>query len=473
TAESDVLWSAFPMDHYMERAMQEPWYTCFDPVSRQVECSALHFLNSKNGKSNPLVTCKQNIYDINNPTRKIGEIMVHMSVENLQKNLQPIFEATGETVLFNRKTDEIICKSFSADTENQAAAYLAAAPADFIDNPSGTRPFGDGYITWKHLDSFGWSILTYCSRQDMTAETGTLILFFCFFIPLTVLVSGFACSIIIRTLMQPLGKLSDAMQHFAEGDMETRVQIDTGDEFEQLSERFNEMVLQIDSLMRKQRDDEKIRKKFEFDMLMSRIHPHFLYNTLHSATYLAGKAGAEDCVQMLRALILMLQDGMGIYDDRICDTLEHEIAIVDAYCLIQNYRYKDKFQITYELSPEAMQATLAKNILQPLVENSIFHGIAPMSENGLIELSAEVVDGHLQIYLCDNGVGMDEATLNRLRTGSASSGASSVHAIAVQSIRDRLEYLYPREYVFEVYSEVGKGTTWNIELPYQRGDKSE
>ncbi|MEG1943133.1 MAG: hypothetical protein RR049_04885 [Angelakisella sp.] len=176
---------------------------------------------------------------------------------------------------------------------------------------------------------------------------------------------------------------------------------------------------------------------------------------------------------MLRALILMLQDGMGIYDDRICDTLEHEIAIVDAYCLIQNYRYKDKFQITYELSPEAMQATLAKNILQPLVENSIFHGIAPMSENGLIELSAEVVDGHLQIYLCDNGVGMDEATLNRLRTGSASSGASSVHAIAVQSIRDRLEYLYPREYVFEVYSEVGKGTTWNIELPYQRGDKSE
>lgn len=201
-------------------------------------------------------------------------------------------------------------------------------------------------------------------------------------------------------------------------------------------------------------------------MLMSKIHPHFLYNTLNSVIYLARRDHNQDIEKMVQSLILILQDGMAAYSGKSCAMLKEELEVVSAYCVIQNYRYKDKVSVSIEVPDELTTAYVPKNILQPLVENSIYHGIAPMEENGSVEILAEQREDMLDLWVIDTGIGMDEEELKGLEQNGK--GHSGVHSIGIKSIRERLEYLYPEHYSFEIYSEKGKGTTILISVPYQK-----
>ena len=92
-------------------------------------------------------------------------------------------------------------------------------------------------------------------------------------------------------------------------------------------------------------EDEKIRKKLKFDMMISKIHPHFIYNTLNSVIVMARRGGNQEVVDMVRALILILQDGMAVHEDLLMDTIARERSVIEAYVTIQNYRYKQKFSV--------------------------------------------------------------------------------------------------------------------------------
>ena len=234
-----------------------------------------------------------------------------------------------------------------------------------------------------------------------------------------------------------------------------------------MSCHFNDMVESIEEHVRQKIQDERIKKKIKFDMLMSKIHPHFLYNTLSSVIYLARRNGDKDIETMVKSLILILQDSMAAYEGQITAPLSKELGIVEAYGAIQSYRYKDKYEIIYNISPEVREASIPKNI-QPLVENAIYHGIAPSEEPGVVEISAEPEDGRLRICVSDTGIGMDEEMCRRLMNG-VESRDGGVHSIGMSSIRDRLEYLYGDSYSFEVYSEQGKGTMVLICIPYTDG----
>lgn len=330
---------------------------------------------------------------------------------------------------------------------------------------SEAEPAADGFFTRSSVEPGGLVLITYFSRQDISAGSGVLLYFFAVFIFLTVVIIGICCAILVQSMMAQLNVLREGMEHFVEGNLDTRVSIRTGDELEQLGEQFNHMADDINDLIRRQAEEEQQKKKLQFDMLMSRIHPHFLYNTLNSSVFLARRAGAEDCSQMLQALILMLQDGMGIYDGKLYDTLEHELKVVQAYCTIQSYRYKDRFQFLTEIEPGAEGLLIPKNILQPLVENAIYHGVIPAEEPGSIELSVRDTGDAVEIFLSDTGVGMEEQTLQRLNSRKRQEATGGAHSIGIQTIRDRMDYLFGSGYAMEVYSEVGKGTTWFLQFP--------
>lgn len=135
----------------------------------------------------------------------------------------------------------------------------------------------------------------------------------------------------------------------------------------------------------------------------------------------------------------------------ICAMLKEELEVVSAYCVIQNYRYKDKVSVNIEVPDSLKTAYVPKNILQPLVENAIYHGIAPMEENGTVEILAERREEMLDLWVIDTGIGMDENELKGLEQNGT--GHPGVHSIGIKSIRERLEYLYQEHYSFEIYSE--------------------
>ena len=171
---------------------------------------------------------------------------------------------------------------------------------------------------------------------------------------------------------------------------------------------------------------------------------------------------------MVKALILILQDGMSIHKDLLYDTIETEINVIKAYVTIQNYRYKDKIHLVIDIDDDLYSYRIAKNILQPIVENSIFHGIVPKSTDGTVTVSIHKKEDKLCIVISDDGVGIDEEMAARIEKGSnymASNNDNSVHSIALVNVCERLEFLYGKNLRIKVNGEPGVGTTFMIDVP--------
>ena len=469
--DGEAFWSLYPFENTMTRLLSESWYQAFRPEEASIQFSGPHNLNASKNRNEPFISCKMNIYDPANPSHKLGELLFHLKADELKRELQSLLGGFREFAVVDIHHRQLLYHQAEAASD-QISDFLTELPEENWHQTTKTAVPDDGLYSTTPVEPGGLLLISYISQKDMSTGSGLLLYYFGVFSFLTVVITAICCAILVRSMMSPIEVLREGMENFVSGDLSTRISIETGDELEQLGDQFNHMAEDIRALIDRQTEDERQKKKLQFDMLMSRIHPHFLYNTLNSSVFLAKRDGADDCSRMLQALILMLQDGMGIYDGKLYDTLERELKVVEAYCTIQDYRYKDCFQFLTDIDPGTEACLIPKNILQPLVENAIYHGVVPAEEPGIIELSVHDTGAQLEIYLSDSGVGMDEKTLEKLRNGvRTSTTRDGAHSIGVQTIRDRMDYLFNRSYTMEVYSEPGKGTTWFLQFPkIQKGE---
>jgi len=194
--------------------------------------------------------------------------------------------------------------------------------------------------------------------------------------------------------------------------------------------------------------DEKNKRDLEYRMLQNQINPHFLYNTLNSIKWMATIQNATGIAEMTTALSGFLKTLSK--DIRKVVPLQEELALLDDYMVIQKYRYGDSVNFEKEIQDEALLDTpIPRFILQPLVENAIFHGIEPKG-SGAILFSAEGRDDDILITLRDDGVGM---------------GSEAVFGIGLSNIEERLRYAFGDGYGLSIKSEAGKGTVVTFRLP--------
>ena len=210
----------------------------------------------------------------------------------------------------------------------------------------------------------------------------------------------------------------------------------------------NRMTGEIRFLMNKAVVDEKNKQDLEYRMLQSQINPHFLYNTLNSIKWMATIQNATGIAEMTTALSRLLKTVSK--DIRKVVPLRDELALLDEYMVIQKYRYGDSVNFEKQIPDDALLETpIPRFILQPLVENAIFHGIEPRG-SGNIVFSAVRQEADLLVSLSDDGVGMDDET---------------VYGIGLTNIDERLRSSFGESYGISVKSETGKGTTITIRLP--------
>jgi len=199
-------------------------------------------------------------------------------------------------------------------------------------------------------------------------------------------------------------------------------------------------------------EKQKILKNAEQEILVAQIKPHFLYNTLDSINSLAITGKTSKVSKTIEALgdfyRLNLNSGNGIV------TLEHELASVQSYLYIQNMRYDEIFAVEFDVQDEALQMKVPKMILQPLVENAIYHGVRGVTSEGLIQIKAFVEDGMLHISVFDNGKGIEPERLNRVIKGES--------GIGIGNTMKRIAIIYDGKSSFDIQSEPGAGTTVEI-----------
>ncbi len=273
-------------------------------------------------------------------------------------------------------------------------------------------------------------------------------------------------SSISRYITKPLRELEMNMRRIQTGDFSYTATSEGSKEVESLSRSFSLMIVKIEELMDKVRTTEALKRQRELDALQAKINPHFLYNTLDSVVWMAEAGDNQGVVKMITALASLFRISIAKGHDTI--TLKEELSHVESYLDIQSMRYKDKFRFTIDLPENLENAPTIKLIIQPIVENSIYHGIKYLQEEGLIEIRVREKDDDIEIIVRDNGIGMDEETRASLlsKDSRKKTVSSDSNGIGLANIDERLKLSYGESYGLVIKSELDEGTTVIITIPH-------
>lgn len=285
------------------------------------------------------------------------------------------------------------------------------------------------------------------------------------------------------SISRPLRNLSEMMNKVGKGNFDVSIQPYSNDEVGVLSEHFNKMVQQVQKLIQEVYQEQYLKQKAELKSLRAQINPHFLYNTLESINWMARTRNVPEIGDMVKALGDLMRASIS-GDDFV--TLNDEITNITNYLKIQKFRYGDRLGVCIGISPDIGQIIVPKLILQPIVENSIVHGLEEKLEDGHIKISGKLENGDVVIMICDDGVGMEKEKadhLNRLfseyHEGTLVSGGSAkvdirkdigskddMHThIGLINVDRRIKMYYGAGYGLSISSVLGEGTSVKAVLP--------
>jgi two-component system sensor histidine kinase YesM len=275
------------------------------------------------------------------------------------------------------------------------------------------------------------------------------------------------------SIAQPIFRLMSYMRRAESGDLRAGRWSDRRDEIGMLGNSFNRMLTQIQQLISLNKLQEKQKREAEMRSLQEHIKPHFLYNTLDTIHWMAQKEGAEDVSDMVGALSRLFRIGLSKGNDFI--PLKAEMEHITSYLQIQQTRYRNRLQIDLNI-PEALHELIVlKLLLQPLVENAIYHGIKGRRGPGKITVEATVEQGKLLLRVRDDGVGLSAERLEEMErllaepmesldtSGSAKDKGSKSYGML--NVQARLRLSFGAEYGVKLESNEGQGTCVTIIHP--------
>jgi two-component system sensor histidine kinase YesM len=327
-------------------------------------------------------------------------------------------------------------------------------------NLNGTRWYicqsPGAYTDWKTVGGF--------SYDEVMGGVNTILLTFVLSIMAIVILLIFFSSWLSFSLTKPIFKLRGLMREAELGNMDVRFEQSGGDELGELGTGFNHMLSRIGELLMQIREEQRQRLDAEMKILQEQIKPHFLYNTLDSVSWMAREYEAHDIVRLVDALTTMFRIGLSTGKDFI--PLRDEISHVSNYLYIQKIRYREKLSYRVDADPETMNCEVPKLILQPLVENAIYHGIKEKRGGGEVVIVAQIAAHALELFVADNGVGMTDETVRRLQdqiTRGSESGRKP--GFGLFYIQQRVTQYYGPSWGLTIASQRGQGTIVMAKLP--------
>ena len=275
--------------------------------------------------------------------------------------------------------------------------------------------------------------------------------------------------IISREITKPIRSLRDSMRKVQNGQFDTHVEVITENEIGSLGRSFNLMTSEIRALMEQNVYEQKQKRKSELKALQAQINPHFLYNTLDSIIWMSEAGESDEVVEMTSALARLLRQSISNDQEEV--ELEKEIEYVKNYLTIQKMRYKDKLEFFIYVDPRVAHVPVIKLVLQPLVENAIYHGIKYKETKGNLKIYAKPVDGRVEIVVADDGIGMDEDVMEHIFDEHRKE--QKRNGVGVPNVQKRLKLQYGSEYGIRYESVKGAGTKAVITIPVDGGRTDE
>lgn len=325
-----------------------------------------------------------------------------------------------------------------------------------------TTPGGNVFLISDEMED-GWVLVSEISGRALVAKSlaSYMYLIVIFMLILTALM--LILRNLIGSIVKPINQLSEAVEEVGRGNFNLSVQIQTDDELEMLADVFNKMVVDIRELMHESVEHEKAIRRMQIENLMLQINPHFIYNTINSIVYMARMSGNPQIADFANAFVSLLQSTLNVRNS-VYNTVREELKTVENYLFLQKYRYADKFVYKIECEEELLDCEILNVMLQPSVENAIFHGISPKDGKSVLTISIRREREELIVCVEDDGVGMSAERLAELFTEEQK---GDVRKIGVANVRDRIREIYGEPYTLKIESELGIGTRVIMNVPYR------
>ena len=278
-------------------------------------------------------------------------------------------------------------------------------------------------------------------------------------------------TIIVKNITSPISDLCDVTNQIANGDFNVRTNIQTDDEITNLAHSVNDMSKHLEVLVDHIKEDERKMRYAELRLLQEQINPHFLYNTLDSIVWLIEIERNEEAINMVMSLSeffrLVLSKGKEFI------SIKDEQRHIKSYLEIQQVRYRDILDFEIDIDEEICDCKILKMTLQPLVENSLYHGIKCKRGKGKITVKGHRDGDNVVLTVDDNGVGMDEIALESLRANINRPCKETENGFGLANVNERIHVNFGYEYGLEIESTLNEGTSIKIVIPYILLDNQE
>ena len=318
-------------------------------------------------------------------------------------------------------------------------------------------------ITKRIMDNTGWCLVNMVPYSQILSDLWRTTLIMALAIVGILVITLIGLDQILTNVIKPLKKLESHMKKVNLENLNEKVVIDTDDEISHLAGKFNSMLERIENLKEQVVEEQEDKRKYELQALQAQINPHFLYNTLDSIIWMA-ETQDTNIVPMTEALAKLFRISLNKGNEEIL--LKKELEHVKNYLIIQSMRYADKFTYDIQTEEHVENCHVIKLIIQPIVENCIYHGIKKKRGSGHISIRAFQQEKNLIIKVSDDGCGMTEEIRSKILSDEIEPENISGSGIGVRNVNERIQLRFGKEYGIFYESEEGKGTTVTYVLPY-------
>jgi two-component system sensor histidine kinase YesM len=401
----------------------------------------------------------------NTVTQKpIGMLMVNISEDGFESCYSEIVQKYGTRIIILDENNQII--STNDDLENREYLELLNLQknADFKSSvlDHNNKPY---LYSTMFLEKYGWKMIIGIPLEQLEAEGSLYKMVSLLIIILNGILLCIGIVFVSRLITSPIHKLLKSMKA-VEGGQFNIVEMETGnDEIGRLKDGYNLMVVEIQNLIQKIVSEQRTKRKAELNVLQEQIKPHFLYNTLDAMGYLALAGRNTELYEAIEAMGGYYRKSLSKGSEII--SVADEIVITKDYIYLQLLRYGDIFSVHYDIDEETFKHKTIKLVLQPLIENSIYHGIKPKGEHGDIFISSRLENGFVVLTVEDNGIGMSDEDLKLLNVEGIDNNLSS---FGLRGTIQRVKIYYDRDDLYSIESTYKKGTKITLRMPINQED---
>lgn len=439
---------------------QMEWYTKAVEAKGRPVISASHTQNYLKNEGKWVFSLSAAIMEEN---KILGIVLIDMSYKNLTDMCNDIqlgekgyvyIVGQGQEMIYHPKQQLI----YSGILQEDLARVMQQEEGSFTEVLEDKR-----LVTVHSLKEVGWRVVGVSYIGELLVSKKEIIIPLIILTLLALVVAFLISKRIASQTAKPIRELTEHMQEIELGKL--GVEIDTQSDTEEiqcLTASFKEMVYKIEGLIEQVEDNQKKLRKSELKVLQSQINPHFLYNSLDTIIWLGEREECEKVVQMTAALARYFR--LSLSKGKEVITIYEEVEHVKHYLQIQKIRYASKLAYTIEVSPDIFDEMIVKIVLQPLVENALYHGIKDLEEGGYIRVLGFREGNNIILEVYDNGKGMSHEQIKNILKAPSSTSITK-GGVAIKNVHERIQVYFGQDYGLSYESEYGKWTKVRITIP--------